>query len=76
MFTQCCSACPQVCTGVYNPRSPLPHDTSSQLSGAVFHGHRDLVLEPELVEPSYTVEDVEAAMDLVLQGDSCVAPDA
>uniref|UniRef100_A0A3Q3X5H1 Haloacid dehalogenase like hydrolase domain containing 5 n=1 Tax=Mola mola TaxID=94237 RepID=A0A3Q3X5H1_MOLML len=65
-----------VCTGVYNPRSPLPHDTSSQVSGAVFHGHRDLVLEPDLVEPSYTVEDVEAAMDLVLQGDSYVAPDA
>ncbi|XP_042261874.1 haloacid dehalogenase-like hydrolase domain-containing 5 [Thunnus albacares] len=56
-----------VCTGVYNPRSPLPSDQSSDVAETVFHGHRDLVLEPDLVEPSHVVEDVEAAVDLLLQ---------
>ncbi|XP_071350897.1 haloacid dehalogenase-like hydrolase domain-containing 5 [Trachinotus anak] len=56
-----------VCTGVYNPRSPLPSNQSSTITDKVFHGHRDLVLEPELVEPSHVVEDVEAAVDLLLR---------
>nr|XP_033482471.1 haloacid dehalogenase-like hydrolase domain-containing 5 [Epinephelus lanceolatus] len=51
-----------VCTGVYNPHSPLPSVTET-----IFHGHRDLVLEPDLVEPHHIVEDVEAAVDLLLQ---------
>ncbi|XP_041638492.1 haloacid dehalogenase-like hydrolase domain-containing 5 [Cheilinus undulatus] len=59
-----------VCTGVYNPRSPLPSDQSNAVSETVFHGHRDLVLEPDLVEPNHIVEDVEAAIDLLLQQES------
>ncbi|KAM9361397.1 haloacid dehalogenase-like hydrolase domain-containing 5 [Symphorus nematophorus] len=59
-----------VCTGVYNPHSPLPSDQSSAVTETVFHGHRDLVLEPDLVEPSHVVEDVEAAVDLLLQQES------
>ncbi|XP_041815913.1 haloacid dehalogenase-like hydrolase domain-containing 5 [Chelmon rostratus] len=62
-----------VCTGVYNPHSPLPSDQNSMVT--VFHGHRDLVLEPDLVEPSHVVEDVEAAVDLLLQQESAVTPD-
>lgn len=69
--TQSCSTFPQVCTGVYNPRSTLPSDQSSAVTETVFHGHRDLVLEPDLVEPSYVLEDVEAAVDLLLQQQSC-----
>ncbi|KAI3369584.1 hypothetical protein L3Q82_024491, partial [Scortum barcoo] len=56
-----------VCTGVYNPRSLLPSNQSRTTTETVFHGHRDLVLEPGLVEPSHLVEDVEAAVDLLLQ---------
>lgn len=72
---QSCSTFPQVCTGVYNPRSPFPSDQSSAVREAVFRGHQDLVLEPHLVEPSHVVEDVEAAVDLVLQLESSVTSD-
>uniref|UniRef100_A0A3Q0S7U2 Haloacid dehalogenase like hydrolase domain containing 5 n=1 Tax=Amphilophus citrinellus TaxID=61819 RepID=A0A3Q0S7U2_AMPCI len=53
-------------TGVYNSRFPLPRDQSSSITETVFHGHRDMVLEPDLMEPSHVVEDVEAAVDLLL----------
>lgn len=66
------STCPQVCTGVYNPDCPLPHDQSSVTVEALFHGHRDLVLDPDLVEPSHIVEDVEAAVDLLVQQESAL----
>ncbi|KAL3966315.1 hypothetical protein ACER0C_031711 [Sarotherodon galilaeus] len=56
-----------VCTGVYNPSFPLPSDQNSSIMETVFHGHRDLVPEPDLMEPSHIVEDVEAAVDLLLQ---------
>uniref|UniRef100_A0A8D0DAU6 Uncharacterized protein n=1 Tax=Sander lucioperca TaxID=283035 RepID=A0A8D0DAU6_SANLU len=56
------SLCPQVCTGVYNPS-----DGNTAVSESVFHGHRDLVLDLELVEPHHVVEDVEEAVDLLLQ---------
>lgn len=39
---------------------------------ALFHGHRDLVLDPDLVEPSHIVEDVEAAVDLLVQQESAL----
>ncbi|XP_041835942.1 haloacid dehalogenase-like hydrolase domain-containing 5 [Melanotaenia boesemani] len=64
-FAQCRSIL--VCTGVYKPHSSLPGDQNSMITEMVFHGHRDLVLEPDLVEPSHVVEDVEAAVDLMLQ---------
>ncbi|XP_055364895.1 haloacid dehalogenase-like hydrolase domain-containing 5 isoform X4 [Betta splendens] len=56
-----------VCTGVYNPHSILSSDQSSSITETELHGHRDLVLEPDLVAPNHVVEDVEAAVDLVLQ---------
>ncbi|XP_054866707.1 haloacid dehalogenase-like hydrolase domain-containing 5 [Amphiprion ocellaris] len=64
-----------VCTGVYDPRSLLPGDQNSGVSETVFHGHRDLALEPDLVEPSHVVKDVEAAVDLLLQQESSVTSD-
>lgn len=57
----------QVCTGVYSPRSPMQHDQSSPITEAMFCAHRDQVLESELVEPHHVVEDVEAAVDLLLR---------
>lgn len=57
-----------MCTGVYNPHSPLPGDQN--FSEMVFHGNKDLKVESELVEPSHVVEDVEAAVDLMLQQES------
>lgn len=66
LMSTCCT-CSQVCTGVYNPRSTLPSDQTSIITDKVFHGHRDLVLQPDLVEPNHVVEDVEAAVNLLLQ---------
>ncbi|AWP02386.1 putative cat eye syndrome critical region protein 5-like [Scophthalmus maximus] len=60
-----------VCTGVYNPRFPLP----TTITETVFDGHRDLVLEPDLVQPSHVVADVEAAVDLLLQEEGYVIPE-
>uniref|UniRef100_A0A3B5MH46 Haloacid dehalogenase-like hydrolase domain-containing 5 n=1 Tax=Xiphophorus couchianus TaxID=32473 RepID=A0A3B5MH46_9TELE len=57
-----------VCTGVYNPHSPLPVDQN--VSETMVHGENDLKVEPDLVEPSHMVEDVEAAVDLMLQQES------
>ncbi|XP_038149092.1 haloacid dehalogenase-like hydrolase domain-containing 5 [Cyprinodon tularosa] len=57
-----------VCTGVYNPHSPLPGDQN--ISEMVFHGQKHLKLESALVEPNHVVEDVEAAVDLMLQQES------
>uniref|UniRef100_A0A3Q3LYB1 Haloacid dehalogenase like hydrolase domain containing 5 n=1 Tax=Mastacembelus armatus TaxID=205130 RepID=A0A3Q3LYB1_9TELE len=62
---ECCSIL--VCTGVYSPRCPLPSHWISSDTETVFHGQRDLVLQPHLVEPRHIVEDVEAAVDLLLQ---------
>ncbi|XP_008288901.1 cat eye syndrome critical region protein 5-like [Stegastes partitus] len=64
-----------VCTGVYKPHSLLPSDQNSGISESVFHGHRDLVLEPDLLEPSHLVEDVEAAVDLLLEQENSVSSD-
>lgn len=59
------SPCPQVCTGVYNPERPLPCDQSSVTT-------ETLVPDPHLAEPSHIVEDVEAAVDLLLEQESAL----
>lgn len=59
--------CPQVCTGVYHPERPLACDQSGVTMETLDHGHRDQVPDPHLAEPSHIVEDVEAAVDLVLE---------
>ncbi|XP_023180347.1 haloacid dehalogenase-like hydrolase domain-containing 5 isoform X2 [Xiphophorus maculatus] len=40
------------------------------VSETMVHGENDLKVEPDLVEPSHMVEDVEAAVDLMLQQES------
>ncbi|XP_034722103.1 haloacid dehalogenase-like hydrolase domain-containing 5, partial [Etheostoma cragini] len=50
-----------VCTGVYRPGD------GNQVSESVLHGHRDLVLDLGLLEPHHVVQDVEEAVDLLLQ---------
>ncbi|KFV45898.1 Cat eye syndrome critical region protein 5, partial [Tyto alba] len=56
-----------VCTGVYNPHTEVPLDTTERVTEAVFHGHRDFRFDPGLVEPDHIVPDVDAAVDLVFQ---------
>ncbi|NWH45319.1 HDHD5 hydrolase, partial [Fregata magnificens] len=56
-----------VCTGVYNPHTEVPLDTSESITETVFHGHRDFRFDPGLVEPDHIVPDVDAAVDLVFQ---------
>lgn len=67
LFESVCLICLQVCTGVYKPHPPLHQDQISPVTEAMSCAHRDQVLEPELVEPHHVVEDVEAAVDLLLQ---------
>ncbi|XP_061147254.1 haloacid dehalogenase-like hydrolase domain-containing 5 isoform X5 [Syngnathus typhle] len=47
-----------VCTGVYKP--------APARENIFLHGHRDMSAEAGLLEPAYVLEDVEAAVDLVL----------
>ncbi|CAF1352025.1 unnamed protein product [Rotaria sp. Silwood1] len=49
-----------VCTGVYNQEA---YDESSCLN----HGHRDMIIDPELKKPKYTVEHVLDAVKLVYE---------
>ncbi|XP_049590302.1 haloacid dehalogenase-like hydrolase domain-containing 5 isoform X1 [Syngnathus scovelli] len=48
-----------VCTGVYKP--------APARENIFLHGHRDMSAESGLLEPAYVLEDVEAAVDLVLR---------
>ncbi|KAK9516925.1 hypothetical protein VZT92_024831 [Zoarces viviparus] len=51
-----------VCTGVYSRnRQELPSEQR------VFHGHRDFRFDPSLTQPSFVVEDVKDAVELVFQ---------
>lgn len=47
-----------VCTGVYNQEA---YDESIGIN----HGHRDMIIDPELKKPKYTVEHVLDAVKLV-----------
>lgn len=49
-----------VCTGVYNQEA---YDETS----SVDHGHRDMIIDPELKKPKYTVEHVLDAVKLVYE---------
>ncbi|XP_061788757.1 haloacid dehalogenase-like hydrolase domain-containing 5 [Nerophis lumbriciformis] len=60
-----------VCTGVYSPaRSSAPGQERYDDGQSNFYSHRDTIMEADLMEPSFVVEDVEAAVDLVLQQQS------
>ncbi|XP_061891711.1 haloacid dehalogenase-like hydrolase domain-containing 5 [Entelurus aequoreus] len=58
-----------VCTGVYSKdQKELPPDTTQTVTQQhIFHGHRDFRFDPSLTEPSFLVEDVKDAVELVFQ---------
>ena len=62
-----------VCTGVYSRDQeeppPDPHHTASE--HRIFHGHRDFRFDPSLTQPSFLVEDVREAVELVFQKEGC-----
>ncbi|XP_061773779.1 haloacid dehalogenase-like hydrolase domain-containing 5 isoform X2 [Nerophis ophidion] len=58
-----------VCTGVYSKdKKELPPDTTQTVTQQhIFHGHRDFRFDPSLTQPSFLVEDVKDAVELVFQ---------
>lgn len=61
----CCSIL--VCTGVYSrDQQELPTDpTHTVTEQRIFHGHRDFRFDPNLTQPSFVVQDVKEAVELV-----------
>ncbi|KAF0041359.1 hypothetical protein F2P81_007257 [Scophthalmus maximus] len=58
-----------VCTGVYSrDQQELPSDTTQTITEQhIFHGHRDFRFDPSLMQPSFVVQDVKEAVELVFQ---------
>ncbi|XP_070762748.1 haloacid dehalogenase-like hydrolase domain-containing 5 isoform X1 [Enoplosus armatus] len=58
-----------VCTGVYSrDQQELPSDpTHTVTEHRIFHGHRDFRFDPSLTQPSFEVQDVKEAVELVFQ---------
>ena len=58
-----------VCTGVYSrDQQELPSDTTHTVTEQrIFHGHRDFRFDPSLTQPSFVVQDVKEAVELVFQ---------
>lgn len=61
-----------VCTGVYNrDQQDLPPDPMHTVTERIFHGHRDFRFDPSLTQPSFIVQDVREAVELVFQQEDC-----
>ncbi|KAM6937490.1 haloacid dehalogenase-like hydrolase domain-containing 5 [Xenentodon cancila] len=58
-----------VCTGVYSRnQQELPSDPAQTVTEQrIFHGHRDFRFDPNLTQPSFEVQDVKEAVELVFQ---------
>lgn len=57
-----------VCTGVYSKDQELLSDPSETVTEQrIFHGHRDFRFDPSLTQPSFVVNDVKEAVELVFQ---------
>lgn len=58
-----------VCTGVYSrDQQELPSDPAQTVTEQhIFHGHRDFRFDPTLTQPSFVVQDVKEAVELVFQ---------
>lgn len=57
-----------VCTGVYSKEEELPSDTGHTVTEQrIFHGHRDFRFDPSLTQPSFVVQDVKDAVELVFR---------
>ncbi|MEQ2173417.1 hypothetical protein GOODEAATRI_031955, partial [Goodea atripinnis] len=56
-----------VCTGVYSrEQQELPSDPAQTVTEQhIFHGHRDFHFDPSLTQPSFVVQDVKEAVELV-----------
>lgn len=50
-----------VCTGVYS------RDQQEVTEQQIFHGHRDFHFDPSLLQPSFIVQDVKEAVELVFE---------
>lgn len=62
-----------VCTGVYSrDQQELPSDPAQTVTEQrIFHGHRDFRFDPSLTQPSFVVQDVKEAVELVFQQEGC-----
>lgn len=58
-----------VCTGVYSrDQQELPSDpTHTVTEQHIFHGHRDFRFDPTLTQPSFVVQDVKEAVELIFE---------
>ncbi|XP_043943462.1 haloacid dehalogenase-like hydrolase domain-containing 5 isoform X1 [Protopterus annectens] len=61
-----------VCTGMYRRYNEMPSDPEESVVETVFHGHRDFCFDPSLVEPSWIVEDVKEAVELIYKEEGWV----
>lgn len=62
-----------VCTGVYSrEQQELPRDPACTVTEQhIFHGHRDFRFDPILTQPSFVVQDVGEAVELVFRQEGC-----
>ncbi|XP_018585564.2 haloacid dehalogenase-like hydrolase domain-containing 5 [Scleropages formosus] len=61
-----------VCTGVYSrDEQDLPSDPQQTVTERIFHGHRDFRFDPSLTQPSFVVQDVREAVELIFQQEGC-----
>lgn len=61
-----------VCTGIYNrDQQDVPPDPLQTVTERIFHGHRDFRFDPNLTQPSFVVQDVREAVELVFQQEGC-----
>ncbi|XP_041852937.1 haloacid dehalogenase-like hydrolase domain-containing 5 [Melanotaenia boesemani] len=58
-----------VCTGVYSrDQEELPLDPAQTVTEQrIFHGHRDFRFDPNLTQPSFVVQDVKEAVEMVFE---------
>ncbi|CAN9498778.1 unnamed protein product [Ophioblennius macclurei] len=59
-----------VCTGVYSKDQQEPAADQTEQQQRIFHGHRDFRFDPGLLRPSFEVQDVKEAVELVFQEES------
>lgn len=56
-----------VCTGVYKREQQELSPEQTVTEQRIFHGHRDFRFDPNLTQPSFVVQDVLEAVELVFQ---------
>lgn len=56
-----------VCTGVYKREQQELSPEQTVTEQRIFHGHRDFSFDPNLTQPSFVVQDVLEAVELIFQ---------